>query len=321
MNLVEQLKKVWEWMKSKMYSIYKWFWKPVSILKPPTVPISKSRIAGYHVFLFDTETTGLYQTDRIVEFAIKELGTTLENPLLAQSLNLLINPGKPIRNSDIHHITDRMVKSASNMIESLPKIVEFVKKRSNGSIPVLLAHNAVFDKRMLFNSTNGDIRLINSWLFGCTIQCLLKPNLKLPSNSLANLASHFGVINSNQHRAMADIITLEQIIKKACSVDDIRNAIPLTEPLPTANENDYILFNTLRKIGLSSSCPVADWEWARIATHRPNSMSTLSKFVKKKDFLQVYGATVLETIHAHEIPSSSRSSTPHKLPTVRIRIF
>jgi DNA polymerase III epsilon subunit-like protein len=289
-------------MGTKLKSFFQWIFKP--IVKPPSIPISKSRIPGYHIFLFDTETTGLSNADRIVEFGIKELGVTLENPELAQAFTSLINPGIPINNSNVHHITNEMVHDQPSMAEALKKIVQFVQSRAQGNIPILLAHNAIFDQRMLFNSLDCDIKPLSGWLFGCTIENLFKPHLKLTKNSLTYLAEHYQITNPQPHRAMGDLITLEMIIAQSCNVEHIiQHVIPKVQHLPTTKHADAILFNALRAIPANGSYTPSNWEWAKIATHQPRNMRELKRLIQKNEFILSYGNVALQVVQAH-VPTS-----------------
>jgi DNA polymerase III epsilon subunit-like protein len=311
-NLFKQLWQVFCWMATKIKLFFQWIFKPVSVVKPPSIPISKSRIPGYHIFLFDTETTGLSNADRIVEFGIKELAITLENPELAQSFTTLINPGIRINNTSIHNISNQMVIDQPNMFEALKKIVQFVQFRAQGNVPILLAHNAIFDQRMLFNSLDANIKPLSDWLFGCTIEHLFKPQLRLPRNSLSYLAEHYQVTNPQPHRTMGDLLTLETLIAKTCSVESIvEHILPKARPLPTSKHLDAILFNALRAIPVNESYIPSNWEWAKIATHRPKNMSELKRLIQKNEFILSYGAVTLQMVQTHEAPTRL-SPTRHR---------
>ena len=62
------------------------------------------------IIFLDTETTGLASTDKIIELAIVDY----DGKIL---FDKLINPERPIQNSDIHGITDRMVSGQPTLDE------------------------------------------------------------------------------------------------------------------------------------------------------------------------------------------------------------
>jgi DNA polymerase III epsilon subunit-like protein len=77
----------------------------------------------------------------------------------------------------------------------------------------MIAHNSSFDEsflNVLFDRFGNGFRFK---FVECT-QKLAKGKLKLPSYSLANLCSYFGIINKNQHRSLGDCqATLELLIE------------------------------------------------------------------------------------------------------------
>ena len=92
--------------------------------------------------VFDTETTGLSLSDRIVQIAGLRIAG---GRLTGEQFDTLVNPGRPIppASTTIHHITDAMVANAPDMTTALRGFHHF----SEGA--VLIAHNAPFDMGML----------------------------------------------------------------------------------------------------------------------------------------------------------------------------
>ncbi|EOS68747.1 hypothetical protein C818_02621 [Lachnospiraceae bacterium MD308] len=99
------------------------------------------------VLLFDTETTGLGKTAKIIQFsavhyAVKE-GYVLEE---VRKLDLYINPREPLAEkiTEITGITDAMLKDAVPEEEAAPVIFGLL-----GSCGIWAAYNSPFDLRML----------------------------------------------------------------------------------------------------------------------------------------------------------------------------
>lgn len=94
--------------------------------------------------IFDTETTGFYQEDRIIEVG----AMIIDNKGDIQILDELCNTDVPIKSeaSLIHNITQDMIENKSVFTQT-----EFYKKllELNNNQNYLIAHNMTFDLRML----------------------------------------------------------------------------------------------------------------------------------------------------------------------------
>lgn len=90
----------------------------------------------------DTETTGVYPSDRIVEIALVTISLTGE---ILDVYDTLVQPGRDVSASHIHGITASMVVAAPTFEE----IAGDVAVRLHGAC--LVAHNLPFDYRMLRN--------------------------------------------------------------------------------------------------------------------------------------------------------------------------
>lgn len=110
-------------------------------VKDPIIVKQAKEILGLNPVFLDTETTGLGDSDRIIEVAIVDLQGT---PLL----NSLINPGMhiPFEASRVNHITNDMVTNAPLWREIWPKVEEISRGRLIG------IYNAEYDLRMLSQS-------------------------------------------------------------------------------------------------------------------------------------------------------------------------
>lgn len=103
---------------------------------------ASSRLADLTCVVFDTETTGLMASDRIVQVAGLRVA---RGRLTGERFETLVNPGCPIppAATAIHGITDKMVADAPDMRSALTAFHHFAEDA------VLVAHNAPFDMGML----------------------------------------------------------------------------------------------------------------------------------------------------------------------------
>ena len=114
---------------------------------PNTVAASETRLdmllAGVErLAVVDVETTGLYNSDRVVEVGIVTMdraGTVIDE------FETLINPGRDVGPTWLHQVTASMLVGAP----SFEDVAHHVASRLDGAICV--AHNLRFDRRMLSN--------------------------------------------------------------------------------------------------------------------------------------------------------------------------
>lgn len=90
--------------------------------------------------VIDTETTGVYPSDRVVEIAVVTVG--LDGRVLDE-FDTLVQPGRDLSAGHIHGITASMVADAPRWDE----IAGDVALRLHGAC--LVGHNVAFDRRML----------------------------------------------------------------------------------------------------------------------------------------------------------------------------
>lgn len=164
--------------------------------------------------VFDTETTGLSNEDKIVEFSLIEL---IDGIKTGRRMHKFLNPGIKIskRASEIHGITNEKLVDAPFFKEIVEDMIRFI---GNGTI---VAHNAKFDQRMLNNELNclgwnpyPDDRFIDT----LDIARFLYPGQKCDQNSLC---SRFNIDNHNRvstgiHSAYEDTIHLYHVYGKMC---------------------------------------------------------------------------------------------------------
>ncbi|WP_265501660.1 3'-5' exonuclease [Paracoccus beibuensis] len=108
----------------------------------PARSLGSTRLADLTCVVFDTETTGLTEADRIVQIAGLRL---VRGRLTGERFETLVNPGRaiPPASTAIHGIDDRAVAGAPTLPEALATFRHFCDDS------VLVAHNAPFDMGFL----------------------------------------------------------------------------------------------------------------------------------------------------------------------------
>ncbi|MTH79125.1 3'-5' exonuclease [Paracoccus aestuariivivens] len=161
--------------------------------------------------VFDTETTGLDQTDRIVQIAGLRI---MAGRLTGERFETLVNPGRsiPAAATAIHHISDEAVASAPDLGEALAAFRHFTEGA------VLVAHNAPFDMGHLrraeletgvsFPNRVVDTVLLSAMLWGQGAQ-----------HTLDALADRLDVVISPEarHTAMGDAVATAEILLRMIS--------------------------------------------------------------------------------------------------------
>ena len=135
----------------------------------------------------DVETTGLYNSDRVVEVAAVTVDPTGR---IVDEWDTLIDPQRDVGPTHIHGVTASMVSAAPTFEE----VAAALANRLYGA--VLVAHNLAFDARML---TNEYDRLGARLVPGdgvCT--------LRLGGGKLADVCRLCGIELTHAHRALGD---------------------------------------------------------------------------------------------------------------------
>lgn len=160
---------------------------------------------------YDTETTGINtKEDRIVEIAAFDA-------LNKTSFSFLVNPSMsiPPSASAVHHITDEMVKDAPTFDVIGEKFTEFV-----GSDAILIAHNNDgFDQPLLQSEYARHNLEFPDALFLDSLKFARKYRPDLPKHTLQHLRQLYGFPENNAHRALDDVIVLEQVF--STMIDDL----------------------------------------------------------------------------------------------------
>jgi DNA polymerase-3 subunit epsilon len=169
--------------------------------------------------VFDLETTGLKPEEgaHIIEIAAIKVLDTGE----FEEFSVLCNPGILISEkiTQITGISNEMVVSSMTEETALRNFIQFC-----GTPEFMVGHNAFsFDMKFLkfhLESYHIEAPQITSLFVKDTMiiakQLRQKGLLKTahPSNSLQNLTNHFGIVNDNPHRALADVYATYRLFEK-----------------------------------------------------------------------------------------------------------
>ena len=163
---------------------------------------------------FDLETTGLSPYfNRIVEIgAVRFRGDGTEIARFQQ----LVNPAChiPVEVAAVHGITDQMVQGQPTIADALPQFIRFI----GASDTVLLAHNACFDLGFLSFTLTRCTMAIPEHPVVDTLALSRRRLWDLPNHKLETVARHFGVINPDAHRALADSLVVQSIFQKLLAI-------------------------------------------------------------------------------------------------------
>jgi len=153
----------------------------------------------------DTETTGLYKSDRVVEIAIVLLD---DQGAVLDEWDTLLDPGRDVGPVDIHGVSATMVSAAPEFEDVRWAIAE----RLHDS--VLVAHNLQFDQRMLdseFDRSDG------SWQPGagvCTLHAV--------GGKLVKACAEHRIEIEHEHRALSDARATAQLFAKTVLRSDLQ---------------------------------------------------------------------------------------------------
>lgn len=144
----------------------------------------------------DLETTGLSKTrDRITEIA----GIKVEGGRVLDEFQTLVNPEVRIP-PFITHLTgidDDMVNDAPTADIAVADFLDFLGDAT------FVAHNAAFDYGFVSQAAvENELKFRNRRLCARKLANRLVPHLR--TKRLAALCDYYGVVNTREHRAMAD---------------------------------------------------------------------------------------------------------------------
>jgi DNA polymerase-3 subunit epsilon len=159
---------------------------------------------GYAVI--DFETTGLSpaRNARIVEMAVVHVDLT---GAVTHRWSSLVDPGRKIRNSNIHGVTDADVAGAPTFAELAPTLAHLLAGR------VVVAHNAPFDIRFLTAeaagaglAASGEVPAV------CTLAASHDYQPRLGRRRLTDCVAAAGLPAFEAHGALADATAAAQLL-------------------------------------------------------------------------------------------------------------
>lgn len=160
---------------------------------------------------YDTETTGLKaEKDRVIEIA-------LYDPVRKKDFVSFVNPLMPIpeESKKITNITDEMVSNAPIFSDIIPKLIDFCEEPC-----ILIAHNNdAFDIHFLKCEFERAKLPMPNWKFMDSLKWAKKYRPDLPKHSLQYLREAYGIQENQAHRALDDVIVLEQVF--SLMLDDL----------------------------------------------------------------------------------------------------
>lgn len=160
---------------------------PTTISTRGSGPLARLLPAGGRVAVIDVETTGLYNSDRVVEVAVVTLDS---HGVIQERFETLVNPNRDLGPVWIHQITASMVVDAPTFDE----VAHEVAARIDGA--VVCAHNLPFDTRMLANEFQR-CQIDVDWGRGLD-------TLAVTRSKLGVACMDAGIELTDAHRAVAD---------------------------------------------------------------------------------------------------------------------
>lgn len=170
------------------------------------------------VIFFDTETTGIKDDDRIVQFAWKERGLNESHKELFKP-PVLLTPDA----SSVNHITNEMVAGKAPFLSS-PMHKQMLDFCADPEV-AFCAHNAAFDLKMLAKEGVHPERVI------CTMKLAHKFDKegKLEKHNLQYLRYFYDVkVEAKAHDALGDVLVMEKVFEVFASKISIEEMLKIS---------------------------------------------------------------------------------------------
>ena len=189
---------------------------------------AQSRPRTTHVIVFDTETTGREYDARIVEIAMAKV--CLADGAITSARSQMVDPGRPIPReaSQIHGVTDALVRGKPSIGPVLANALRLVER----SGLVMVAHNATFDlARIRYEAQRCDVALPGTIPVYCSLEASRKLH-KAVGHALGVVAERYGVKVADAHRALGDVAMLAAVLphllrRPDAASRDFRECFPL----------------------------------------------------------------------------------------------
>ena len=156
----------------------------------------------------DVETTGFARRDRVVEIAAVTLDPATWETV--DEFDTLINPERDVGPTGVHGITAAMVEAAPTFTEVIAAVADRLRNA------VLIAHNLVFDERMLRQEFDRRGIRIDPGDGLCTYQATRK--------KLCLACDDFQIPLSQHHRALADARATAELARRLRFSEQARDA-------------------------------------------------------------------------------------------------
>ncbi|CAM3074679.1 3'-5' exonuclease [Paracoccus nototheniae] len=196
---------------------------------------ASSRLADLTCVVFDTETTGLSDHDRIVQIAGLRLA---RGRLTGERFDTLVHPGRPIppASTAIHGITDAMVADAPDLTAALTAFRHFCDDS------VLIAHNAPFDMGFLRRAeAQTGAHFPNRVLDTVALSAIIWGSSEV--HSLDALTERLGIEipSEARHTAMGDTIATAQAFLRLIPALEAKGITRFEEALAEARRHRRLI--------------------------------------------------------------------------------
>lgn len=247
------------------------------------------RIGDITAVAFDTETTGLHFSSRLVELA----GVKFRGREVLGTFETLVDPGEPIppEATRVHGIRDSDVTGKPGAAGALQQFEAFVGDA------LLIAHNAPYDTGILATEYARLRRRPPDWrvLDSCTLA--KSAHLRTPDYKLPTLAAYFG-LPGGAHRALADSHCVHQVFLRCLEAAHLGLGAPIEAVIGWAGGlgslTDYVeivesLPDRFRALveALEAGQPVT-------ISYAGGSKGTAPRVVSPRAFYKRYGLTYME---------------------------